>query len=108
MQKTQNPELVPLLPISSIEVRCSECGLTASLADIVNDKVRFHNADGRMVTFHKQMLNADERLELDRMELYCELRQWHNLKTQIKDEGEKANASGGVLNPALLTISPKE
>ena len=37
-----------------------------------------------------------------------ELRQWHNLKTQIKDEGEKANASGGVLNPALLTISPKE
>lgn len=33
-----------------------------------------------------------------------ELRRWHNLKTQIKDEGEKANKSGGVLNPALLNI----
>lgn len=32
-----------------------------------------------------------------------ELRRWHNLDTQIGDEGEKANASGGVLNPALLT-----
>lgn len=33
-----------------------------------------------------------------------ELRRWHNLKTQIKDEGERANESGGVLNPALLSI----
>lgn len=33
-----------------------------------------------------------------------ELRRWHNLKTQIKDEGERANESGGVLNPAVLTI----
>lgn len=33
-----------------------------------------------------------------------ELRRWHNIKTQIKDEGERANANGGVLNPALLTI----
>lgn len=32
------------------------------------------------------------------------LRQWHNLKTQIHDEGERANASGGVLNPAVLSI----
>lgn len=32
-----------------------------------------------------------------------DLRRWHNLVTQIGDEGEKANASGGVLNPALLT-----
>ncbi len=32
------------------------------------------------------------------------LRRWHNLKTQIRDEGEKANAEGGVLNPALLCI----
>lgn len=36
-----------------------------------------------------------------------QLRRWHNLKTQIGDEGEKANESGGVLNPALLSISPK-
>lgn len=33
-----------------------------------------------------------------------ELRRWHNLKTQIGNEGEKANESGGVLNPALLKI----
>lgn len=33
-----------------------------------------------------------------------ELRQWHNLKTQIRDEGEKANESGGVLNPACLSV----
>ena len=33
-----------------------------------------------------------------------ELRRWHNLKTQIGTEGEKANESGGVLNPAILSI----
>ena len=32
------------------------------------------------------------------------LRRWHNIKTQIRDEGEKANESGGTLNPALLNI----
>jgi len=32
------------------------------------------------------------------------LRQWHNLKTQIGDEGERANRDGGTLNPALLNI----
>lgn len=33
-----------------------------------------------------------------------QLRQWHNIKTQFHDEGEKANESGGVLNPALLNV----
>jgi len=33
-----------------------------------------------------------------------ELRRWHNLRTQIGNEGVKANKSGGVLNPALLQI----
>ena len=33
-----------------------------------------------------------------------ELRTWHNLDTQLGNEGEKANVSGGVLNPALLNI----
>lgn len=32
------------------------------------------------------------------------LRRWHNLDTQIGDEGERANKEGGVLNPALLSI----
>lgn len=33
-----------------------------------------------------------------------ELRRWHNLDTQIGTEGERANESGGVLNPAALLI----
>lgn len=33
-----------------------------------------------------------------------QLRRWHNLKTQIRHEGEKANESGGVLNPARLSL----
>jgi len=33
-----------------------------------------------------------------------DLRRWHNLDTQIGDEGEKANKEGGTLNPALLNI----
>ena len=41
---------------------------------------------------------------------YCweygeQLRVWHNLGTQIGNEGEKANKGKGVLNPALLNIS---
>jgi hypothetical protein len=34
-----------------------------------------------------------------------DLRLWHNLDTQIGDEGERANQSGGILNPAVLNIS---
>ena len=30
------------------------------------------------------------------------LRRWHNLSSQIQDEGERANESGGILNPAVL------
>lgn len=33
-----------------------------------------------------------------------QLRKWHNLKNQVHTEGEKANADGGVLNTALLSI----
>ena len=33
-----------------------------------------------------------------------ELRRWHNLDTQIGDEGERANEKGTVLNPALLNV----
>lgn len=32
------------------------------------------------------------------------LRLWYNLDTQIGNEGEKANESGGVLNSAILNI----
>jgi hypothetical protein len=34
-----------------------------------------------------------------------QLRRWHNLDTQIHNEGEKANETGGVLNPALLSCA---
>lgn len=33
-----------------------------------------------------------------------QLRRWHNLDTQLGDEGERANAEGGTLNPAVLNI----
>lgn len=37
------------------------------------------------------------------------LRRWHNLKTQIRSEGEQANRlPGAVLDPALLTLGLKE
>lgn len=32
------------------------------------------------------------------------LRRWHNKETQIGMEGDKANETGGVLNPALLSL----
>jgi len=32
------------------------------------------------------------------------LRRWHNKETQLDDEGDRANESGGVLNPAVLII----
>lgn len=33
-----------------------------------------------------------------------EFRRWWNTRYQIGTEGDKANESGGVLNPAILTI----
>jgi hypothetical protein len=34
-----------------------------------------------------------------------ELRRWHNLDCQFGTEGERANETGGVLNPALLSVA---
>jgi hypothetical protein len=34
-----------------------------------------------------------------------QLRLWHNLDTQLGDEGEKANEKGTVLNPATMCLS---
>ncbi len=36
-----------------------------------------------------------------------ELRKWHNIEVQVGDEGERANKSGGVLNPALMIIEKR-
>jgi hypothetical protein len=32
------------------------------------------------------------------------LRRWHNKETQIGTEGDRANETGGTLNPALMTV----
>lgn len=37
-----------------------------------------------------------------------ELRRWNNTRFQLHNEGDKANESGGVINPALMTINFKE
>jgi hypothetical protein len=37
-----------------------------------------------------------------------ELRTWHNLKSQIGDEGERANETGGVLNPAIMHVADRK
>ena len=37
-----------------------------------------------------------------------ELRRCHNLATQLGNEGEKANESGGTLNPAVISFGKKE
>lgn len=36
------------------------------------------------------------------------LRRWSNLDLQLNHEGEKANETGGVLNPALLSLGGKD
>lgn len=36
-----------------------------------------------------------------------QLRLWHNLTTQLGSEGEEANKSGGVLNPAMIIGQPR-
>jgi hypothetical protein len=36
-----------------------------------------------------------------------ELRHWHNRRYQLEAEGEEANESGGVLNPALIHVEPR-
>jgi hypothetical protein len=35
------------------------------------------------------------------------LRRWHNLAIQLGDEGERANETGCVLNPALISFEPE-
>jgi hypothetical protein len=37
-----------------------------------------------------------------------ELRVWHNLDSQLGDEGEQANEAGTILNPALLSFGTSD
>lgn len=72
-----------------------------TLADVAGDAS--HNADlegitGFMYGCAVSMLSKCWKHGED-------LRRWHNIVTQIGNEGEQANESGGVLNPALLKVA---
>jgi len=67
------------------------------------EKTSFETADGITGFMYGRVVSALAKFWVHGEEL----RQWHNLDTQIGNEGEKANESGGTLNPALLNIQPK-
>jgi hypothetical protein len=72
----------------------------AALADVA--KETSHDADAEGITGF--MYGAAVSVLASCWKHGDELRRWHNLDTQIGDEGERANESGGTLNPALLNI----
>lgn len=65
-----------------------------------------HQADGEGITGF--MYGCAASILAQCWEHGEELRRWHNLDTQIADEGEKANESGGILNPAIMSIEVKK
>jgi len=72
----------------------------ATLADIADDTS--HEADVEGITGF--MYGCAVSILAQFWKRGDELRRWHNLKTQIGNEGEKANEQGAVLNPALLRL----
>lgn len=72
----------------------------AKLEDIANETS--HEADLEGITGF--MYGAAVSVLASCWEHGDQLRRWHNLDTQIADEGERANEYGGVLNPALISI----
>ncbi len=72
------------------------------IADIAKDTS--HEADTEGVT--GVMYGRTVAMLAECWEYGEELRLWHNRTTQIGTEGDKANESGGVLNPAVISISP--
>lgn len=50
------------------------------------------------------LIPAIQAIQQERDRLKAQLR---NLDMQIQDEGERANESGGVLNPALLNLGAR-
>ena len=72
----------------------------AALADIA--KATSHEADTEGITAY--MYGAAVSMLSACWKHGEELRRWHNRDTQIGTEGERANESGVVLNPALLNI----
>jgi hypothetical protein len=75
----------------------------ASLADVAKDAAHEADTDGITGFMYGAAVSV-----LTSSWVHGEgLRRWHNLDTQIGSEGEAANESGGVLNPALLKITRK-
>jgi hypothetical protein len=72
----------------------------AKLADIAKDTS--HRADTQGITGF--MYGMAVSILTKHWEHGEQLRRWHNLATQVNDEGEKANENGGVLNPAVITF----
>uniref|UniRef100_A0A6M3JMF6 Uncharacterized protein n=1 Tax=viral metagenome TaxID=1070528 RepID=A0A6M3JMF6_9ZZZZ len=78
-----------------------KCGVT--VADVAERASR--HADTNGITGF--MYGAAVAMLASSWEHGEELRKWHNLDCQRGTEGERANESGGVLNPAILTIKEK-
>lgn len=72
----------------------------AKLEDIAKDAS--HKADVEGITGY--MYGAAVSVLASCWEHGEELRRWHNLDIQIGNEGEEANESGEVLNPAIFNI----
>ena len=71
-----------------------------AIADIADSTSHEADTDGITGFMYGCAVSALARFWVHGEELW----QWHNLDTQIADEGEKANKSGGTLNPALLNV----
>lgn len=74
------------------------------LEDVAKDLS--HTADTEGITGF--MYGMAVRLLAECWEHGEQLRRWHNVATQLCDEGELANIKGGVLNPAIVTIGGPE
>jgi len=64
--------------------------LTSNMADVAGITGFMYGA--AVSTLSKTWIHGDD------------LRRWHNIDCQIGNEGEKANITGGTLNPALLGV----
>jgi hypothetical protein len=81
---------------NTMEARIADGALLADIAKDASQEAGTEGITGFMYGCAVSMLAAV-------WEHGEELRQWHNLDTEIHDEGKTANESGGVLNPALLS-----
>jgi hypothetical protein len=91
-----------------------------AIVDVAREVMRLLDEREGDFDTHKIICEADDNIKMGgitgfmagcvaQMVSHChsrgeEFRRKWNVDNQIRDEGEKANESGGVLNPAVLTI----